>query len=121
MALGAISRKVVYSKSASLTIASTTSAKRFTLPDEATITRVMAFTTATSAGATLNVGTAADDNLYIAALDVSGAGSSEGTILDMTKLTKPTDIYMNIGGAPAGGGPYTVVVEFTSAKSTGPK
>lgn len=121
MAIGAISRKVVYSKGVTLTIASTTSARRFTLPDEAIITRVMAFTAATSTGATLNVGTAADDNLYIAALDVSVLGSSEGTILNVTKLTTPTDIYMNIGGAPAGGGGFTVFVEFTSTKSTGPK
>jgi hypothetical protein len=116
-----IARKVVYSKSVALAATATTSAKRFTLPDEATITRVMCFTSETSAGVTLDVGTASNDDLYVSALDVSVLGGSEGTLLDMTKLTTPTDIYMHVAGTPPSTATFTVVVEFTSAKSTGPK
>lgn len=117
MAIGAISRKVVYSKDVTLAATATTSAKRFTLPDEARITRIACFTSETAAGVTLDVGTSADDDAYVSAMDVATAGLSEGTVLNVTRLTTPTDIYMHLAGTPPSTATFTVFVEFTTTKS----
>jgi len=112
---------LVYEKQASILYTDTTAATIFRLPAGAIPISVSCFTAAASIGATLDVGVAANDDQYIAALDVSAVGMSVGTLLDMTKLTEPTEIQALIGGAPASGGPFTIVMCFISEKSIGPK
>lgn len=121
MALGDQARRLVYAQTIALTISTTTTARRFTLPDGAIPIRVTCFTAATSAGATLDVGTVSDDDAFVSALDVSVTGMSTGTLLNVTETARPTDVYAHIGGGPVGGGGFTVIFEFLSVKSTGPK
>jgi hypothetical protein len=116
-----VARKVGYIKEASLARTQSTQLQLFNLPSGAIPVSVTCFTAAAAVGATLDVGTLADDDIYVQALDVSGAGTSAATVLNITKLTEPTGIYALIGGAPAAGGPFTVFFEYISDKSTGPK
>jgi len=121
MARVRVARKVGYALDASLTRSQTTALLLFTLPSGAIPVRVSCFTAAAAVGGTLDVGTVSDTDAFIDGLDVSGLGMSIGTLLTVTKLTEPTDVYALIGGAPLAGGPFTVVFEYISEKSTGPK
>ena len=114
-------RKVVYAKEASLTRAQVTALELFTLPSGAIPVRVSCFTAAAAVGGTLDVGVLGNTDAYIDGMDVSGAGQSIGTLLTITKATEPTAVYALIGGAPGAGGPFTVIFEWISDKSTGPK
>jgi len=116
-----VARKLVYEKQETILYTDTTAATIFRLPAGAIPISVSCFTAATSTGATLDVGTPANTDLYIDGLDVSVLGMSVGTLLDMTKLTEPTDIQALIGGSPSSGGPFTIVMCFISEKSIGPK
>lgn len=112
-----VPRRLVYSKTAQLLYSDTTAKKLFTLPKGAIPLRVTVFTVATATSGTVDVGTYANDDLYIAALDVSAVGGSQGTLLDRTELTVPTDIYGLQAGASSGG-PFVVTMEYTSVKTT---
>lgn len=114
-------QRVVYAKEAQLLYTDTTAKRLFTLPSGALILRVTCITRATSTNATLSVGTASSSTKYVSAGSVSTAQVSEMTVADSDELTATEDIYGLIGGSPSSGGPFDVIVEFTSIKSTGPK
>jgi len=97
-----------------LTTANTTSIKVMELPDQASILLVGCFTEVASAGATLDMGILSDDDYYFTALNIATAQMNYATILEGgTPSTGPVDVYMNVGGAPAAGGPYDVWVWYT--------
>jgi hypothetical protein len=107
-------------KQFTLTNTSTTSAKRCTLPKNATIIDIVCHTYATAAACTLDVGVSSNDDQFVSALDVSAAQINRGTVLTgYTQLTSMTDVYAHVayGGAVAGG-PFRVQILFTTPKST---
>lgn len=107
----------VYVKKARLAYTESTSVKKFTLPPTSIPIAVHCTTAATATNATLNVGISSDDNLYVAAQAVGTAQVTECTLLIGAEVTVPTDIYMNIGGSPASGGPFDVFMLYINKKS----
>jgi hypothetical protein len=110
-------RRLVYSKTGQLLYSDSTAVKLFTLPAGAIPLRVTAFNDATMTSGTLTLGSAADDDLFVSALDVASAAPHAATLLSWDQLTVPTDIYGSIAGASAGG-PLHVVMEYTYTKTT---
>ena len=110
----------VFSKSADVLYSQTTSVRLMTLPRTARIIRVTAYSQAASAGATLSLGIASDDNYYVSALDVSAEGVAQAALLIADRITTAQDLYVMIGGTPPSGGPFTVIVEFDTSRSRGP-
>ena len=98
----------------------TTQKKLGTLPRGSRIIQVTVHTEATATSATLDLGTLANDDLWIAAMDVSGAGSSQGTVLSDDKSTTKVDVYALIEGGPVVGA-FTIDIMFTTDRSRGPK
>lgn len=105
-----------YVKTGTLAYTDTTQKKLFTLPPGSIPIGVEIFTAATAASGTVDVGTVANDDLFVAALNVSVAGTSPAILLSMTELTIPTDIYALQAGA-SGGGPFTVIFRYINLKS----
>jgi len=110
----------VYSKQGDVVYSQSTSALLFTLPRGSKPIRVTVYSQAASSGATLSLGTASDDNLWVSALDVSSKGVAQASLLIADLLTTKTDVYAMIGGTPASGGPFTVMMEYVYTKSRGP-
>lgn len=110
----------VYSKNGDVVYGQSTSVLLFTLPRGAKPIRVTVYTQDTSTSATLSLGTASDDNLWVDALDVSAKGVLQASLLIADLLTTKTDVYVKIGGSPASGGPFTVMMEYINTKSRGP-
>jgi hypothetical protein len=107
----------VYAKVAQLLYTDTTAKKLFTLPSGATPVHILCHSDEASVGAELDVGVADNTDSLIDGLDVSGAGTSVGTLLSNTKLTVPTDVWGVINGTPASGGPFDVTVIYIMSRS----
>lgn len=110
-------RYIVYCKKAVLTYANTTAIKLFTLPENSIPIGVDVFTATTATSGTIDVGTLANDDLFIAALDVSVLGMSPGTLLSNAELTKMTDIFGLQAGASSGG-PFTIFMRYINLRTT---
>jgi hypothetical protein len=106
-------RRLVYSKVASLLYTDSSQKKLFDLPRHAIPISVTVFTAATSTSATCDIGTAADDDKHVAALDVSVAGTSLAVLLNMDVMPATSNpIYGLIGGSPSSGGPFTIIMKW---------
>ena len=91
----------------------------FTLPRGAIPVAVLVHTDVAAAGATINIGTAANNILYVAAGNVAAVGTSFLTLLDNAILTVArTEIVGLIGGAPVAGGPFDVTMLWITTTST---
>ena len=105
-------------KVGTLTIANTTATKLFDLPKDSRIVGIHVRTVAASAGATLDVGISGNTDKYVDGLDVSAAGSADGSLLESDWLSAATVIYGLIGGAPVAGGGFEVVCTYINRKHT---
>lgn len=105
-----------YTKVGTLARTDTTQKKLFTLPPGSIPLFVSVFTDAAAVGGTIDVGTAADADLFVDGLDVSAIGMTPATLLSIDQLTVPTDVYALIAGAAAGG-PFTVFFGYINLKS----
>ena len=113
-------QRVVYAKEAKLLYSDTTAIKLFTLPAGARPIRCTVVTEATATSATCDIGIVDNTDKYVDGLDTSTAGVAQATLLDSDELEVMEDIYGLITGASSGG-PFRVILEFTSIKVTGPK
>ena len=109
----------VYSKQGDVVYGQATSVLLFTLPRGARPIRVTVYSQAASVSATLSLGIASDDNLWVSALDVSAKGVLQASLLIADLLVTKTDVYVMIGGSPSSGGPFTVMMEYVYTKSRG--
>ena len=106
----------VYKMEATLAYTDTVAKLLFELPKDAKITSIEIYTASTAAGGTADIGTLADDDYFVAAVDVSAVGTARCNLLVSDWFTAPTDIYGLQLGAIAGG-PFTVHLEYISRKS----
>lgn len=112
-------RYTISVKTASLTRSNTTATKLFDLPEFARLVGVRVFTAATATGATFTMGDADTANKYVNANSVATAGMNYMRLLNITALSGgPKPIYGSIGGTPVAGGPFTIIAEYISDKST---
>ena len=110
-------RYIVYCKKAVLAYTDTVQKKLFTLPENSIPIGVDIFTAATATSGTIDIGTLSDDDLFVAALDVSVVGMSPATLLSVAELTKMTDIFGLQAGASAGG-PFTIFFRYINLRTT---
>jgi hypothetical protein len=113
-------RRKCFTKHAELARSASTSTTLFTLPAGAYIEDIIVHNSATAAGATISIGTAASATYFVNAQSVSTAGLNRVTCTNtQAVLSDRVAILGLIGGAPVAGGPFRVAVRFSTQRDKG--